>query len=327
MKNRLVIAATLLSVAFGASACTRVQANAAFKDGNKAYKEEKFKEAIEHYSRAVEHNPQMSEAWFYLGSSQQAMFRPGRETEENAAFLTDAITAYKKSLETNEGQSERDETVRDNALGALISIYTEPPHQDFGTALGYAEQLVKADPNDQVNLFAMANLYEKFEHFEEAEETYRRAVDLNPSDVKACGALAGFLNKPLWEGKSKFDEAVEVLERCAELAPEDPTGFYKVSTFYWDKAYRDPFITDEQKADYADKGLMAVDRALEIKPDYVDALVYKGLLFRVKAQVTRDARTRFQLLEQAQALQKQALDLKKAMEMEAAVEEEEGGEA
>ena len=107
------------------------------------------------------------------------------------------------------------------------------------------------------------------------------------------------------------------LERCASLAPDDETGYYKVASFYWDKAYRDPLLEDEQKDAYADKGLVAVDRAIDLKPDYVDALVYKGLLYRVKAQVTQDRVARFQYLDQAQALQEQAQALQEEQAAEA----------
>jgi tetratricopeptide (TPR) repeat protein len=134
---------------------------------------------------------------------------------------------------------------------------------------------------------------------------------VNPKDAKACGALAAFYNKPLWDGKSKFDQAIETLERCAGLDPTDPSGYHKVASYYWDKAYRDPLLPDATKADYVEKGLTQINKALEIKPDYWEAIIYKGLLYRVKAQLARNPKDRQQLLEQAATLQKQAMELRK----------------
>ncbi len=308
MKLRYVAFALLAPIAL--TGCSRVAARSSFQDGNKAYKEENFKKAIIAYEKALSYDPNMAEARFYLGSSYQALYRPGKETPENKANLDAALTAYKASLDANKADTPNLKSVKANSLAALTGIYSEDPNKNYDEALKYAEQLVAENPNDPKNLFAMANLFEKFEKVDKAEETYKKVVEVNPSDAKACGALAGFFNKPLWEGKSKFDQAIETLQRCATIDPQDPSGFYKVSVFFWDKAYRDPLINDQQKDEYADKGLEAVDKALAIKPDYVDGLVYKGLLLRVKAQVAKNERLRQQYLDQAQTLAKQAKELR-----------------
>jgi tetratricopeptide (TPR) repeat protein len=307
---KLRYAAFVLLAPIALSGCTRVQAKSAFQDGNKAYKEENFRKAITAYERALQFDPNMAEARFYLGSAYQALYRPGKETDDNRALLDAATKAYKASLDINNGDTPNLKTVKANTLAALTGIYSEEPYKDYDEALRYAEQLVAENPNDPKNLFAMANLFEKFSKVEEAEATYKKVVEVNPNDAKACGALAGFFNKPLWEGKSKFEEAIATLQRCALIDPNDAQGFYKVSVFYWDKAYRDPLISDKQKDEYADAGLEAVDKALAIKPDYVDGLVYKGLLLRVKAQVAKNERLRQQYLDQAQTLAKQAKELR-----------------
>jgi tetratricopeptide (TPR) repeat protein len=298
--------------------CGKLRAKQAFRDGSKAYKEENYKKARDSYQKAVELDPNFSEAYFYLGSCWQSMYRPGKETEENKQNLERAIEAYNKAIEVNDGSTPNMKTVKQNALAALTGIYAEEPYRDFDKALGFAKQLVEHNPNDSKNLFAMANLYEKFEHVTEAEDAYKKVVELNPQDAKGCAALAGFYNKPLWEGRSRFEDAISTLERCATLDEKDPTGFYKVAVFYWDKAFRDPLLNDPQKDQYADKGLEAVDKALTIKPDYVDGLVYKGLLLRVKAQVTGNTRLRQQYLDQAQTLAKQAKELRLQQAAEAA---------
>ena len=313
------LAVAPLALAMMGLGCNPIRAKAALQDGNKAYTEEDFKQAIEDYSEVIALDPSVSAAYFYLGSSHQALYRPSQEGEpENDAHLNTSIEMYKKTLEVATGDTPNDLKLRMNALAALTAIYSEEPFVDYETSTGYAEQLISQKPDDIKNLFAMANLYEKFDEIDQAEKTYVRAAEINPSDIQTCGALAAFYNRPLWEGQAKFEEAIGALERCAALAPDDETGYYKVASFYWDKAYRDPLLEDEQKDAYADKGLVAVDRAIDLKPDYVDALVYKGLLFRVKAQVTQDRVARFQYLDQAQALQEQAQALQEEQAAEAA---------
>ena len=299
--------------------CGRVLAKAAYQDGNKFYREENYKRAVEKYEAAIQNDPNMIEAYFYLGSSRQALYRPGKaDTPEHKGHLEAAIAGYKKVLELSGANPETARRVKANSLGALVGIYSEDPYKDFEASRGYAEQLVKDDPNDVRNLYAMANLFEKFGHVDEAEAAYVKAAELNPNDAKACSALANFYNKPLWDWKARFDEAVTTLERCASLAPTDPGGWQKVSAFYWDKAYRDPLLDDTKKDEYAEKGLEAVNKALAIKADYFEAVIYKGLLYRVKAAVARNPAERMRYLNDAQDFQKQGLELKKQQEQEAA---------
>jgi tetratricopeptide (TPR) repeat protein len=319
MRFHLLVAATLV-VALGGLGCAKVRAKAAFQDGNRAYTEEDFRQAIEEYEAVIQLDPSLAAAYFYLGSSHQALYRPNREGDpENDAHLSTAVDQYKKTLEvTTSGGTEAETTVRMNAMAALTAIYSEEPFLDFDGAVSYAEELVKEKPDDTANLFAMANLYEKFDEIDMAEQTYVRAAEVDPSDIRACGALASFYNKPLWDGRSKFEEAIAALGHCASLAPDDAKGFYKVATFYWDKAFRDPMLDDEQKEQYADLGLEAVDTALSLDPSDVDALVYKGLLYRVKAQVSQDPRERYQFLDQAETLQARALELREQQDAESA---------
>jgi tetratricopeptide (TPR) repeat protein len=310
-KLRPLVLAALLPVAFVAAGCGQLRAKVAYKDGTRHYKSEEFKKAIEEYEHAVALDPSMPEAHFYLASSHQALYRPGKDTQENVAHLEQAIEHYKKSLEVNTGTTERAKLLRRNALGFLSAIYSDDPYKSFEPAHDYAQRLVNEDANDVKSQFLLANLYEKFGRTAEAETIYRKVADGNPNDAKACGALAAFYNKPLWEGRAKFDEAVQVIEKCAGLNPSDETGYYKLATFYWDKAFRDPELSTEQKDQYANKGIEAIDKALKLKPDYVEGLVYKNLLLRVKASVASNPRMAQQYLDQANMLRDQATDLKK----------------
>ena len=47
--------------------------------------------------------------------------------------------------------------------------------------------------------------------------------------------------------RAKFDDAIATLDKCADIDPSDPEGHYKLAMFYWDKAYRDPLLSDVQR--------------------------------------------------------------------------------
>jgi tetratricopeptide (TPR) repeat protein len=318
----------LLLLAIPALNCGAVQARTALREGHKLYKDESFRKAIEEYNKVLEVDPGNIEATFYRGSSYHQLFRPGKD--DTKSNLEDAIKNYKAVLAATPDPSDKKYPIlKKNTLSALIGIYADDPYRDFDTAMKYATELTNTDPTNLQNLFAMANLYEKFGKVNEAEAAYKKATEVAPKDPKACGALAGFYNKTLWDekgvpvenggaGRGRFNDAVNQLKVCAELDPKDPKGYYTVATFYWDQCYRGPLLDDARKKQLADEGLDFVNKALALKDDFVEALVYKGLLLREQAKLTRNPATRASLMEEAVALQKRAGELKKQQDEAAA---------
>jgi len=327
MRHAIRTLAVIL-LAIPALNCGRVQAQTALREGHKLYKDESFRKAIDEYKIVLEKDPNSIEATFYLGSSYHQLYRPGKD--ETKVNLEEAIKNYKIVLAATPSASDAKYPIlKKNALSALIGIYADDPYREFDTAMKYATELTSSEPGNLQNLFAMANLYEKFGHVNEAEGAYKKATEVAPKDAKACGALAGFYNKTLWDekgvpvaegmaGRGRFEDAVNQLKKCADLDPNDPKGYYTVATFYWDQCYRGPLLDDARKKELADEGMVFVDKALAIKSDFVEALIYKGLLLREQAKLTRNPATRNSLMEEAQLLQKRAVEMKKEQDAEAA---------
>ncbi len=69
-------------------------------------------------------------------------------------------------------------------------------------------------------------------------------------------------------------------------------------------------MSDGQKASLVAAGLGSVDRALQLKPEYIDAIVYKGLLLRSKAGLQADTAARQALIAEADALRDKARKLR-----------------
>ena len=140
---RTPLLAALLPLLVMGTGCSLVRAKAAFKDGNRLYKEENYRRAIEYYQRAVELKPDFAEAHFYLASSNQSLYRPGKEDEENKQRLQKALEHYEKSLEINKADTDSLKQLRLNTLGALTAMYSDPPLTNYEKALSYAETLVR----------------------------------------------------------------------------------------------------------------------------------------------------------------------------------------
>ena len=60
------------------------------------------------------------------------------------------------------------------------------------------------------------------------------------------------------------------------------------------------------------EGVQSVNKALEIKPDYVEAMTYKGLLLRTQALVEKDPKKQQELIREGTQLGDKANEMRKA---------------
>ncbi len=166
--------------------------------------------------------------------------------------------------------------------------------------------LIRTNPREASNYFALASAYESAGRYQDAATTYEQVKALRLADPRVYLQIAGFYNR-----LGDFEKTVAALAERAALDPSNAEGYYTLATFYWDKAYRDSRLADEAKRVYIAKGLEHVDRALALRTDYADAMVYKNLLLRSQAQLETNESRRASLIEEADRLRAEALRLKK----------------
>ncbi|MBI3832202.1 MAG: hypothetical protein HY291_21955, partial [Planctomycetes bacterium] len=152
----------------------------------------------------------------------------------------------------------------------------------------------------------LAKLYEDAGVYEEAERILIAAKTNRPADPSVYTTLAGYYNR-----QGHFDKTIEALEERASKEPNNPEAFHMIAVYYWDEAYRDFKLKEAEKRAFVQKGVEAVDRALQIKADYMEALVYKNLLLRLEANMEKDHDKAMALVKQADQLRDKAEELRK----------------
>ena len=105
--------------------------------------------------------------------------------------------------------------------------------------------------------------------------------------------------------------AMQALNEGASKEPNNPVGYYTIAAYYWEKAYRDFRLKKEDKLKYIDLGLEAADKALQLQPDYMDAIKSKELLYRAEALNISDQAKIQQLLKDAGQLSDKYNELRK----------------
>ncbi len=295
----------------GCGYVNQVRAMKAFKDGNKAYAASDWRVAINKYEEAAQMTANDTTCewcpaiYFYLGNSYDNMYRPARKGEAaNDALLAKAVENYKLA---SEKLTEETQPKRSLALEFLVATYGPDKLADPTQAEPVVQRMIELAPNEPLNYFQLAKIYEDSGEYQLAEETYLKGRDARPNDPTVYMTVAGYYNR-----QGDFEKLVENLKKRIELEPQNPEAHYTLATYHWDKASRDFRLTDAQKKQLVLDGLVAVDKALEIKPDYIEAMTYKGLLLRTQALVEKDPAVQQRLIREGTALGDKANEMRKA---------------
>ena len=192
------------------------------------------------------------------------------------------------------------------AMQYLVAAYGADKLNDPSQSEPVLLQMIEIDPSDPANYFALGKLYEDAGQYEAAEEIFTKAREVQPNDTAVYLQLAGFYNRA-----GEFDKTIEALEARASREPDNPEAYYTIATYYWEKAFRDFRLTDEEKLQYVMSGLEFVDRALALNADYYEALTYKNILLRLQGNMEEDLDRRAELFAEADRLRDLAAELQK----------------
>jgi tetratricopeptide (TPR) repeat protein len=292
----------------GCAKVGEIKAKKAFKAANAAYQQQDYKKAVELYTETVESDPNLNSAYFFLANSQDNLYKPSRKGEPaNDKLMTDAVANYQKAAEKlSVSPDPGEKKLGKLSLEYLVASYGPDKLNDPAKAEPVVQRMIQLDPGEPQNYFQLAKIYEDAGVYEEAEKMLLAAKAAKPSDAAVYMTLAGYYNR-----QGQFDKTIEALQERAAKEPNNPEAFYTISTYYWDEAYRDFKLKESEKKDYIQKGLAAVDHALQLKPDYMEALVYKNLLLRSQALLEKDKAKQDALLKEADKLRDRAQELRK----------------
>ena len=297
-----------LATTTGCAKVGQLTAMKAFKEANTAYQGQDYKKAAGLYVEALAADPKLAQAYFFLGNSYDNQDKPGKRGDpENDKLIEKAVSNYQTAAEKLSASADlADKKLGKLSLEYLVAAYGPDKLNDPAKAEPVVQRMIQLEPGEPSNYFALAKIYEDAGEYEAAEKILVMAKDAKPSDPAVYMQLAGYYNR-----QGHFDKTMEALNGRAVKEPNNPEAFYIIATYYWDEAYRDFKLKDAEKKDFLNKGMEAVERALQIKADYIEALVYKGLLLRLQANLEKDHDKAMALVKQAEQLSEKANQLRK----------------
>jgi tetratricopeptide (TPR) repeat protein len=221
-----------------------------------------------------------------------------------------ALAAYQEALRLDPDTKKLHKNIGLAYMGLYQPGSKHPKDLEYAAkAIEHLKIYTEAFPQDRKAREFLVSLYLTTERFDDAIAFYQGMVKDDPKDTKAMQSLAQMYFK-----KGDVDHAVEWLKRrlAAETTPEAKAEvYYFIGVQAWDRSYNFPDIDPAQRTHIVDEGLDALNKALQIKPDYFEALSYINLLYREKAKIETDPVKKQEYTDTANKYLQQALELRK----------------
>lgn len=149
-----------------------------------------------------------------------------------------------------------------------------------------------------------ADTPENNKNAEQAIEVFKEVLSTNPAREAQVNSLKGIAS--LYFQMKKLDDAKDYYSKVKDLDPNDPEVYYSIAVIDWTKTYqprmeekaklglkpdepiKDKKVCEDLKAKNTaavDEGMQMLQKAIDLRPDYDDAMAYYNLMWREKADI------------------------------------------
>ena len=266
----LTLAAVVLAI-FSSLGCDKLKARDQLNKGVKAYKDNHYEQAIDHFQQSVRLDPSLINARMYLATAYVSQYIPGVDSPDNLRTAQQAIDEYQRVIDANPSRDQK-----------------------VNAAKG------------------MAYLYLNEKKWDDAKKYYRMASELDPNDPEPYYSI-GVID---WTAcyQPRMEERAKLGMKPDEHLSASNKEQKKVSEQL--KPKNEPYIQE---------GIDSLNKAIQLRPDYDDAMAYMNLMYREKADVEcDDAAARTEDLKTADSWVDKTLAVKKA-KAEKAAQNQSGG--
>jgi tetratricopeptide (TPR) repeat protein len=195
-------------------------------------------------------------------------------------------------------------------------------------ATAYASQYIPGAPSEQNVRLGTAAVNE-----------FKEVLQIDPNNISAIDGIGSILFQMAGTpyDPKRFEESKSYHQKHIELRPNDPEPYYWIGVIDWTlsfrangelrAAYNRDHVTKQVKdtdplpavlrSEYTTKfgplvgeGITDLQKAIQLRPDYDDAMAYLNLLYRRKADMVESADERAALLKQADDLVDKVKEIK-----------------
>ncbi len=219
----------------------------------------------------------------------------------------DALIQFQKGLALDPTLKFAWRSVALSAMTAYRPGVDSPDNKKLAdTAIDAFKKYLEAFPQDQKAQDFLLTTFINANRFDDALKYLQAEVKKNPGDLKAHKLIVSTLLRT-----QHIQDAYDWITSHIPKADAEP--YYLVSVYCWDKAYRDASISPVERSKFVELGLTSVDKALQIQPEYFEAMVYTNLLYREKAKLQTDEKQKQAYFDKAEEWRTKAMALREKL--------------
>jgi tetratricopeptide (TPR) repeat protein len=182
-----------------------------------------------------------------------------------AGRYEDAVASFRKAVQLEPGNEFTHLYLGTAYAYQVVPSLLTPENLQLATsALAEFDVVLKIHPNDLSAIKQEATIYRNIQRYDEAKRWEQRVITIEPNDAEAF-YLIGTID---W-GQA-YKNTVEILS--TEGLKDDRMGNVKLSYGACEKMH-------EENADLVDDGIANLTRAIELNPNYSDAMQYLQLTY------------------------------------------------
>lgn len=162
------------------------------------------------------------------------------------------------------------------------------------TAIKEFGEVLKDDPQNVNSLFGIASIYYNMKMFEEAKEYQRKVIQVEPNNPEPyywIGVIDWAISYP--DNQSMRND-LKLLDAAKPLPRRERQELA------------------EKNSGVVEEGIESLEKAIDLRPNYSDAMAYLNLLYRQRADLQEETAAREEDIKLADSWMQKSLELKRA---------------
>jgi len=198
---------------------------------------------------------------------------------------TTALVHYIRARQIDPSFPDLDRMIGYSQIGLYVPDDKSPKNEAHAdAAIIELSRYLKKRPDDRIARDALINMYLNANRTSQAIDYFRNYLNEHPADLEAVKSIA-----TLYAKQGDFNESLNWYQKITLLDSKNAESFYIYGVVCYEKVAKNPPQDDNEKMSIIEKGKGALQHAIDMRPEYFEAMAYLNLLWRQQALL--DAKT------------------------------------